>query len=208
MNSDWSVECGADDPWVVIPWTGATESDPSLRFIDLRAEPQRVREISEAARSPALAEALTAWNTAGPLLTAKCDVWQYADSLFDAFDLPGYAHAHASYIDLLPAAAALHASFVAMEERLRRGSRVVESLPIPDARCEWTLRRARIQDAACADAPRDGFACTLYVWGYGSDEPWAAQAWAHALRALIHPVVQLFGGPPVIYSKSTDTVMW
>jgi hypothetical protein len=194
MESDWSVECGAEDPWVVIPWTGATENDPSLRFIDLRTEPQRICEIPEAAHHAALAEALTAWNTAS-LSTVKCDVWQYGQSLFDALDLPGYAHAHASYVDLLSADTALYSSFVAMEDCLRRGSRLAESLQAQAARCEWILRRARIDDITDTQPARDGFACTLYLWGYGVTKPGAAQAWEDALRALIAPVTRLFEDP-------------
>lgn len=192
MESDWSVACAADDPWIVVPWSGVTETDPSLRYFDLRAEPERIRDIPDAARNPTLADALSAWNASPSLFTAKCDVWHYWQSLFDAFDLAGYAAAHASYVDLVPLEPALYSHFAAMEERLRRGSRQAEALPTPDTRCEWTLRRARIQDAACTDTPRDGFACTLYVWGYGADEQAAQQACGLGLRTLIAPVLQLF----------------
>ena len=192
MESDWSAECGNEDPWVVVPWEGVTASDPSLRFFDLRAEPDRVGEIPDAARYPALAEALQAWNTPA-VFTAKCDVWHYAASAFDAFDLPGLACAHASYVDLLPGASAEFESFAWAESLVRRGAARAAVLPLPEARCEWIVRRARISLADAA--PRgDGFAVTLYVWGYGESESAAASAWGHALRTLILPVRELFEG--------------
>jgi hypothetical protein len=198
MESDWSVACAADDPWIVVPWSGVTENDPSLRYFDLRAEPERVHAIPDAARNPALADALLAWNRDATLFTAKCDVWQYGDSLFDAFDLPGYAAAHASYVDLVPLEPALFSSFPAMEGFVRRGSQAAAALPAADARCEWTLRRARVRDAEANGSPRDGFACTLYVWGYGADGRAAQHAWGGALHALIAPVLQLFSEGPAV----------
>ncbi len=99
MEADWSVACGADDPIVVIPWSSA---DGSIRYIDLRDAPDRVNEIPEAAHHLALAAALRSWNQPdAPVFTAKCDIWTYAADSFDAEDLPGFAYAHASYIDLL-----------------------------------------------------------------------------------------------------------
>lgn len=190
MESDWSAECGSEDPWVVVPWEGVTASDPSLRFFDLRAEPDPILEIPDAARYPALAEALKAWNTPA-VFTAKCDVWHYAASAFDAVDLPGFACAHASYVDLLPGASAEFESFARAESLVRRGAERAADLPAPEARCEWIVRRSRISLADAA--PRgDGFAVTLYVWGYGESESAAASAWGHALRSLILPVRQLF----------------
>ena len=86
MHADWTVACAADDPWVVVPWS---REDETICYIDLRAAPQRLEEITEAVQYPCLAKALRRWNQPDTsLFTAKCDVWNYPARLFDAEDLP------------------------------------------------------------------------------------------------------------------------
>ncbi len=194
MQSDWTVACAADDPEVVVPWAG---KDPSLRYIDLRSAPEAMKEIPEAAEYRCVAAALRRWNQPDTFLfTAKCDVWSYPAKLFDAEDLPGFAYAHGSYIDLLPVDAEMFSSFSACERQLRAWTEVARSIELPASRCEFTLRPARVFPAATAPANatpntpcRNGFATTLYVWGYGASLELAASAWAAALEALIEPVL-------------------
>jgi len=191
MQSDWTVACAADDPKVVIPWAG---KDPLLRFVDLRQSPEALREIPEAAEYPCVAAALRRWNQPDTsLFTAKCDVWSYPAKLFDAEDLPEFAFARGSYIDLLHVDAATFASFEACERQLRAWTEVSRSLELPACRCEWTLRPARIFSSLPLPPPavnssRNGFATTLYTWGYGDSPESAAIAWDAALQALIEPV--------------------
>lgn len=190
MESEWTVACAADDPIVVVPWASA---DGSLRFVDLRSNSQAVDEIEEARKFPAIAAALRRWNsTNGPIFTVKCDVWHYPARLFDAFDLNGFAHAHASYIDLIPADQKVFASFTACEELLRAGAGSASRIESENARCEWVLRPARLfgQDS---DSALNGFAVTLYVWGYGEIAQEAEAAWSAALLALIEPVARTMG---------------
>ena len=59
MHSDWTVACAADDPEIVIPWSG---KNPALRFIDLRQSPETMQDIPEAAEYPCVAAALRRWN--------------------------------------------------------------------------------------------------------------------------------------------------
>lgn len=190
MQWDWSVECGADDPVVVIPWAS---EDGSIRYIDLRESPGGIAAIPEAAQYPALASALLRCNRSqSPLFTAKCDVWNYPADQFDAEDCAGNAYAHASYIDLVAVDPAAFLSFHASERRVREWSRLAQSISLLDSRCEWTLRPARILSAAsplAADEPLDGYAATLYVWGYGDSAASASVAWSTALLALIEPVL-------------------
>ncbi len=184
MQSDWSVACGAEDPMVVVPW--ACEDD-SIHYIDLRESPARVDEIPEAANHLCVASALRRWNQpSSSLFTAKCDIWHYPADLFDADDLPDFAHAHGSYIDLLSADPNIFTSFSTSEMRLRGWSEAARSIPLPEGRCEWTLRPSRIFSG---ERSTDGFATTLYVWGYGSSPLAAANAWSAALLALIEPVL-------------------
>ena len=142
MQSDWTVACAANDPEIVIPWAG---KDPALRFIDLRRSPEALHEIPEAAEYACVAAALQRWNQPDTsLFTAKCDVWSYPAKLFDAEDLPEFAFARGSYIDLLSADAATFTSFQACERQLRAWTDISRSIDLPACRAEWTLRPARI----------------------------------------------------------------
>jgi hypothetical protein len=194
MDADWSVECGMEDPTVVVPWSNASGS---LTYVDLRANPSAVSTLAEAQNHPALAAALRRWNQPdSPVFTAKCDVWAYPADLFDAEDLPGFGFAQGSYIDLLAVDPAVFASFQSCEARLRQWTRIARAIPLAGARCNWTLRVAQIFDArsnptaiAHGTRSRSGFATTLYVWGYGDSPATAASAWSGALLALIEPVL-------------------
>ena len=199
MQSDWSVACGADDPMVVVPWAGISRvnEEGPIRFIDLREEPARIDKIPEAASHPCVAAALRRWNQQdSPLFTAKCDVWDYPADLFDAEDLEGFPFAQGSYIDLLSRDPKFFSNFSLCERRLRDWSERARAIELSDGRCEWTLRSGRIFPEAvdsvnpsATDAHIDGFATTLYVWGYGSSGEAAARAWSSALLALIEPVL-------------------
>ncbi|MHB1745108.1 MAG: hypothetical protein ACYCRE_10120 [Acidobacteriaceae bacterium] len=192
MQCDWTVACAADDPEVVVPWAG---KDPSLRYIDLRSAPEAMKEILEAAEYRCVAAALQRWNQPDTFLfTAKCDVWSYPAKLFDAEDLPGFAYAHGSYIDLLPIDAEMFSSFSACERQLRAWTEIARSIELPASRCEFTLRPARVfsassEQASATGSAQNGFATTLYVWGYGASPESAASAWATALEAMIEPVL-------------------
>ena len=86
MHSDWTVACGADDPWVVVPWAG---KDRTMRYVDLRAAPDALMEIPEAAKFPSWLRRFSAGTSPSrSLFTAKCDVWSYPADLFDGEDLP------------------------------------------------------------------------------------------------------------------------
>ncbi len=191
MESDWTVACAADDQEVVIPWAG---KDGSLRYLDLRSAPDSIQEIPEAAEYPCVAAALRRWNQPDTsLFTAKCDVWSYPAKLFDAEDLSEFAFACGSYIDLLSADAAIFANFETCERQLREWTEIARSIDLPGCRSEWTLRPARIFPAprksfSAKRALQNGFATTLYIWGYGDSPQLAAIAWAAALQALIEPV--------------------
>ena len=169
---------------VVIPWTS---EDGSLRYVDVCEDPTRVEEIPEAVHYPCIANAIRRWNSReSPLFTAKCDIWSYSPDMFDAEDLPDFTHAQASYIDLLIRNKKKFSSFADMEARLRTWSTLAEQLSMPACRCEWTLRPARILSD---NRHTDGFATTLYVWGYGNSSEAALGTWASAVQALIPPVL-------------------
>lgn len=195
MDADWSVACGAEDPALVLPWVTA---DGSLHYVDLRADPSAINNIAEARRYASIAAALRQWNQPGsPIFTAKCDVWNYAAELFDAEDLPGFPCAQACYIDLLPSDPAIFSDFSACERQLRHWTDLARRIDRDECRSEWTLRPARIVTlaptaihASPADEYVDGFASSLYVWGYGRSPQAAETIWEGALAALIDPVLQ------------------
>jgi hypothetical protein len=82
MEADWEVEIGGDAPVIEAEWPG---------FIDLRLQPLRISEISEAATFSPLADLLLALNReSSQVFTSKCDAWQPDSST------------SACYIDLLP----------------------------------------------------------------------------------------------------------
>jgi len=197
VETDWSVACGSDDPLVVVPWRSA---DGLLRYIDLRLTPDGIAQIPEAVQHDCIAAALERWNQPDSVIfTAKCDVWAYPADLFDAEDLEDFAFAQGNYIDLLARDPDIFSDFKACEQQLRKWSETARSIELPQCRCEWTLRRAHIlqsvmdrsfdsQDTASGEGYQDGFATTLYVWGYGSTSEEASKSWASALRTLIDPV--------------------
>ena len=203
MQTDWSVACGKDDPVIVAPWHKA---DGSLHFVDLRNGPDSILKIPEAAQYSCIAAALQRWNQPdSAIFSAKCDVWAYPAKLFDAEDLEDFAFAQGSYIDLLYRDPAKFSNFSTCEQQVRRWSEAARSIELPQSRCEWTLRPAHIlqslmdasgtfQNIGPSDVYQDGFATTLYVWGYGASSETAAAAWSNAIPALIEPVL-LFARP-------------
>ena len=196
MDADWSVECAADDPFVVIPWKNVAGT---VTYIDLRLFPDALLEIQEAAEHSALAAALRRWNQPhSPIFTAKCDVWVYPAELFDMEDLPGFAFAQGSYVDILQRDPVPFASLPAALAQLRKWSHAARATDVPDARSEWTLRRALIfppgmQPGEPAETPAlQGYATSLYVWGYGLTPVAADAAWAQAIHSVI-PIVLTTG---------------
>jgi hypothetical protein len=197
MEADWAVEIGAGSPAIEALWTG---------FVDLQSFPQRIGEIEEAKRLPALAQALLRINHPGApqssaasetrscFWTAKCDLWQPQDC--DPFELDATAEeaavALACYIDLLPRSDRLFAAPVFTDP--------VFSFPVFT---EWTVaettaraivRRLRAVSLTCARAdlivrsatagPAEGFGITAYLTACGADLVAAQSTLAAALAVL------------------------
>src|SRR3984885_13342732 len=112
MLSEWSAECSADDPVLVVPWSDP--SDASRKFVDLRENPYDLDHLPEAERFPPLMHSLRALNAArSPVFTSKCDAWPLSteelDQLRLALDLDldlslgptASLYGFATYIDIL-----------------------------------------------------------------------------------------------------------
>jgi len=185
LLSEWSAECGADDPVLVVPWSSP---DGALQWVDLRDDPDALDNIHEADEHPALLAALRALNgSRSPIFTAKCDVWtmdadELASTRYDLMlDDEVATTGIASYIDVLWRERPVLASRHRMEQMLYRIDRMAADLPHSLAKMECTLRPAVTDlDGTVVE----GFAVTVYVKAVGVDATEAEERWDAALRAV------------------------
>ena len=186
MLVEWSAECSAEDPALVIPWSDP--ANPDRRFIDLRENPYDLDSLEETAEHPPLLHALRALNaTRSPVFTAKCDAWPLGDDELDhlrlnldhgAEEVPtGFA----SYIDLLWRERAVFASFHRQDQLLHRLARMAATLDHPYAMAEGIIRPALVDFAG----PQEGFAVSLYVKALGHSQQTAKDNWASALASVV-----------------------
>jgi hypothetical protein len=188
MLSEWSAECSADDPVLVVPWADPSDSTGNRRFIDLRENPYDLDHLPEAERYPPLMHALRALNAArSPVFTAKCDAWPLDDEELDALRLhldisaDEGAAGFNSYIDILWRERSLFASFHLQEQMLHRFTRHAAPLELPYAMLDCVLRPAMVD----LTGPQEGFAVSLYVKALGHDTKSAEENWASALDAAV-----------------------
>lgn len=184
MLAEWSAECGADDPVLVIPWEPEGECSS---FIDLRENPYDLDQIPEIEQHPPLMQALRALNAPrSPLFTAKCDCWPLDEDtlapLLLELDLtPSEApNGFGSYIDLLWRERTAFVSAAQQEQRLTRLTRLATAIYLPHASLECTLRPAFVD----LTGPQEGFAFTVYVKAVGTDQAHAYGNWSQALEAV------------------------
>jgi hypothetical protein len=187
MLSEWSAECFAEDPVLVVPWDTDPNHPDIGQFINLRENPYDLDRIPEAEQHPPLMQALRSLNAPrSPVFTAKCDVW-----LLDAdersalqFELglndEQSTHGFASYIDLLWRERAIFVSFHQQEQRLTRLTRLTDQLEHPDAALDCILRPAFLD----LTGPQEGFAFTVYLKALGTDAAHAYENWSRALEAV------------------------
>lgn len=188
MLASWSVECGADDPVLVVPWSDAG----GLHFVDLRMNPYDLDHIAEAELHPALMQALRALNaTRSPVFTAKCDAWTMDAEELESIRIElGLSAAESpagftSYIDLIWRERSLFVSFHQQEQRLLRLARLLDPLDHPFAAVEAVLRPALVD----LTGPQEGFSVTLYLKAVGTDAAHAYEHWTRAVEAVV-PVLR------------------
>lgn len=185
MLAEWSVECSAEDPVLVVPWK---DPDGKSAFVDLRANPYDFDFIPEAEQHPPLMQALRALNAArSPVFTAKCDAWPLVGEELEHLQLnldlgPADAPAgFASYIDLVARERSRFTSFHRHEQFLRRLTRLASPFDRPAAALDCVLRPALVD----LDGPQQGYAFSLYVKALGSGQQAAREEWAAALDAVV-----------------------
>lgn len=176
MQADFSVEMGVGDPVLEVPWAS---QDGSLRYINLRQQPERLNEIVEARHCPDLAAFLCRLNAAdGAFETVKCDAWAGTDIEL-AEQIFGGSHKYGSYCDLVLRDPVARQSFPQNEALVRGLAELLSKAPELPAAVEFVVRRCIFHDD-CSE----GYAVTCFVAGYGTDEVQARRQWAIALRLV------------------------
>src|ERR1700677_386436 len=188
MLSEWSAECSAEDPVLVVPWSDPADPSGNRRFIDLRENPYDLDHLVEAEQYPSLMHALRALNaTRSPVFTAKCDAWPLEGEDLDALRVnldvlvDDTAAGFGSYIDILWRERSLFTSFHQQEQMLHRLTRHAATLDHPSAMLDCVLRPALVD----LTGPQEGFAVSLYVKALGHDPRSADESWAAALDAVV-----------------------
>jgi hypothetical protein len=188
MVADWSVECSAEDPVLVVPWSASEGDSTQPHFIDLRENPYDLDQVAEAEQHPPLMQALRALNVPrSPVFTAKCDAWELdleeLDELAERLDyetsepLAGFC----SYIDLVWRDRTIFASFHQSEQLLHRLTRLAAPLDHHAAMLDCVLRPALVDFTG----PQEGYSITLYIKALGPDLETAREAWSAALQAVV-----------------------
>jgi hypothetical protein len=206
MQVDYSVELGRDDESLKVPWS-APKGTP--RYYDLKRQPDLLIYVEEASRYPELSEFLSALNSSKTgFETAKCDVWSTGE-LSEEEKIFGSALKFGSYVDLLFTSEDKRASFQAHEEVAQSLKSLLEKVPEMSASTELIIRRAyfhrkdkmrkragkrertRSKPSLESAAPESGYYITLYIFGYGDEEPEARQRWAIALKLVENALRQI-----------------
>ncbi len=181
MDVDWSVECGADDPSLAVPWES---DDGTLRYYDLRTRPELLLYVDEASRHRQLGEFLNAVNSRhSRLQSAKSDVW-FSNELNEAEAIYGAACKFCSYVDLFFADAPPRNDFAQHEEFAKKLSELLKRAPQISAAAEFIIRRATYDR-------EPGFYFTFELAGYGDDEQDAKKRWTIALDLIANAILQL-----------------
>ena len=180
MDVDWSVECGADDPTLAVPWQS---EDGTLRYYDLRNRPDLLLYVDEAARHRQLGEFLNAVNSRTSLQSAKSDVW-FSRELNEAEGIYGAVCKFCSYVDLFFADVARRNLFPEHEGFAKQLTALLKRAPQISAAAEFIIRRAHYDG-------EPGFYFTFELAGYGDDEDDAKKRWAIALNLIGNAILQL-----------------
>jgi len=189
MLAEWNAECAQDASTLVVPWT---DEAGGSRFVDLRANPYDIAEVTEAEHNPTLGRALRSLNASrSPVLTAKCDAWPLTEEAYGEqmkilrmeLMLPeeDIACGYSSYIDLMWRESAVFVSRHKQQERLDRIVRRAKMLDHPECALECVLRPAFID----LDGPLEGFAISVYVTSLGRDKATAFRRWEYAIEDVV-----------------------
>lgn len=184
MDAQFTVELGAEDPTLAIPWSSA---DGGQRYFDLRAQPELLLQVEEAARFFEIGEFLAHLNAPHvPLRSAKCDAW-FTTELDEEDAVFGAAGKFGSYVDLLFADSRWQ-DFGACQKFAERLVSLLRRAPELAAASETILRRCHVE---AGDEVQEGFYYTVYVFGYGDDEAESRLRWRIGLKLVENAILQL-----------------
>ena len=186
VEADFGVELGAEDETLELPGTRArdgahaiTTSGGSRNFFSRLKKPSGC---------PNWASFLRAVNSpAGILETAKCDAW-FSIEINPEEEIFGAACKFGSYVDLVFSRGELALFVCRAREIVKRVTQLLKRVPEIPAAAELIIRRCFYH---ATGAVRDGFYVTLYLFGYGDDEPQARQRWAIALKLVENAIRQI-----------------
>jgi hypothetical protein len=185
MLAEWSVELGADDPQLQIPWSS---EDGQLRFFDLKRQPELLLEVREASLYPELGEFLSWANSADSLLeTAKCDAWT-SRQIEAEEEVFGEPCKFGSYVDLLFAEGEKRMRFGDNEQFVQAIARLLRHAPEMGSAAEFIVRRCF--DRRTHAEHGDCYYITFYLHGYGEEEHQARKRWGIALKMVQHAMIQ------------------
>jgi hypothetical protein len=193
MEADYGIELGPTAPALEIPW-----QDPAgnLHYVELRGVAggrsleQKIDSIPETRQFPALRKFLLDVNSQSAWQTAKCDVWcdetEAAENLYDA----GFTQN--CYVDIVIAEPAILRFSQQVHERAAKELAVaLDSHETLDAYAEIVVRHCHFHRASNPEESDAGYCLTLFLIGYGSDPPAAAQCWTNAMELIARQLLKL-----------------
>jgi hypothetical protein len=191
MDADWSIELGRNDPVLEFPWSS---EDGSQQFVDLSYDLASLDRIPEGRQYRELAAFLHAVNApSSPWITTKCDVW-FERELAEAEQIYDAEMKMCSYIDLVRRERGERFSFELHENFVKHATSVLQRTTDEAMACEFVARRCwyHCEDPPASE-PGPGFYVTLYLFGYGNDEPHARGYWNEALTRVASVLVSPLG---------------
>jgi hypothetical protein len=182
VQADFSVELGADDEILDLPWS---DESGRLQYHDLKRNPKELAQIEEAQRESALGEFLSAINSPGSIFeTAKCDAW--ASNEMDVEDeIFASTHKFGSYVDIVFFDEQTRLQFEIHEEFAKKLCALLKKAPDTQTSAEFLIRRCYFDQSH-----QQGFYFTFYLFGYANDACQAHQRWVIGLKLVENAIRQ------------------
>lgn len=177
MEADWEFEIGGNAPVIAARWPG---------FVDLRANPNRAGDLTEASRLPGLADALMRLNALNsPVWTSKTDVFVPGRIDPDELDARGAegSYAIACYVDLLMRSDQQRDLPFKVELTCRELCARLRDIPLRRCRVDLVVRRAHIEPDL------NDLGVTVYLTACGQTESEATSRLAECLWAFSEAMV-------------------
>jgi hypothetical protein len=186
MHADFSVELGAEDDCLEVPWASP---GGELRHYDIKRQPELLLNVEEAFGNEELGHFLASINSPSCIFeTSKCDTWTTRE-LNEEELIYGVECKFASYIDLVFSEPEARRSFEKHEELARSICALLKRVPEISSAADFMIRRGYF-NAGTKEA-YEGFGITFYLSGYGEDEEAARNHWNIGLRLVENALLQI-----------------